>query len=229
MDSSLYVGRETEITEMSGHLLPLKETRKQRLLILAGNGGIGKTQLAIEYSNRHQHQYSSIFWLDADSETALKGGLCSTAQHVFEIQEFSTLDKDDLLVTRLHRWLSDTNNTNWLLIYDNYDDPDAFDIHKYFPLASHGAIIITTRRQDRVGGVEILVQTLKDLKESLRVLETRSQRKNVESGKPVQNNTGTWHYANLCCQTPMQTDWLSVSEDILSRWPRQERFYDGVR
>ena len=50
-------------------------------------------------------------------------------------------------------WLAQPDNVDWLLIFDNVDreynphddDPDAYDVKRYFSGADHGAILITTR------------------------------------------------------------------------------------
>jgi hypothetical protein len=70
------------------------------------------------------------------------------------------------------------------MIFDNYDDPDQFDIQSYYPFASHGAIIVTTRRPDLVAGVEVRIDPLQNIDESLEILETRSQRKDSKTGRP---------------------------------------------
>jgi hypothetical protein len=59
-------------------------------------------------------------------------------------------DRHALVKTR--RWLSDKKNTWWLLIFDNYDDPDQYPIEQYCPYVFHGAVIVTTRRADLVAG-----------------------------------------------------------------------------
>jgi hypothetical protein len=69
------------------------------------------------------------------------------------------------------------------LIFDNYDDPDQFKIENYFPFASHGAIIITTRRPNRVAGERMRIEPLKQIDESIRVLATRSERQDAETGQ----------------------------------------------
>jgi len=41
--------------------------------VIYGLGGIGKTQVAIEYSYRHQNDFDMIYWLRADDyETLLR-------------------------------------------------------------------------------------------------------------------------------------------------------------
>jgi hypothetical protein len=86
-------------------------------------------------------------------------------------------------VIHVRRWLSDPENTQWLLIFDNYDDPGQFDVQKYYPFASHGAIVVTTRRPDLVAGREIRIEPLENIEESLEILETRSQRKDAKTGE----------------------------------------------
>ena len=154
----------------------------QRRLVMGGMGGIGKTQLAIAYALRHRHSYESIFWLNATSSKTLQASLHQLAHHILLPEELKHCDGDQLMI-HVSRWLSETDNTRWLLIFDNYDDPDQYQITKYYPSASHGSIIITTRLPDLVGGAPVKVlRHLDRLEDSLQILETRSERQNVKSG-----------------------------------------------
>lgn len=103
------------------------------------------------------------------------------AQFIFDVQGPGVLEGGQAVV-HVHQWLSDTKNTRWLLIFDNYDDPGQFQIKNFYPLASHGAIVVTTRRPDRVAGKLIRVQPLRRVEESLAILRSRSKRENTESG-----------------------------------------------
>jgi hypothetical protein len=59
----------------------------------------------------------------------------------------------DEVVDAVKAWLSLPNNTRWLMIYDNYDnpklsgntDPAAVEIRKFLPESYQGSIIIITR------------------------------------------------------------------------------------
>jgi hypothetical protein len=169
---------------MEAILNPGDESQEHRRLVLGGKGGIGKTQLAIAYADRHRHHYKSIFWLNAASEAALKNSFRLIAKQVFDVQNSSIFEGEEALI-KITRWLSDRKNTQWLLIFDNYDDPNQFKIEAYYPLASHGAIVVTTRRPDLVAGREVRIGPLENIKESLKILETRSQQKNAQSGRPL--------------------------------------------
>ncbi|CAG7953097.1 unnamed protein product, partial [Penicillium nalgiovense] len=124
-------------------------------------GGIGKTQLAITYAKSGGGSYSSVFWLNAVSKATLN-------------------DNDKELVIRVHRWLCAPKNTRWLLIFDNYDDPDQFRVDDYYPPASHGAIMVTTRRPYLVSGNVLHIKPLQTA-DSLAILQTLSKRENVQS------------------------------------------------
>jgi len=182
VDPRLFIGRKPELAEMEAILKPNDLSVEPRRLVLGGMGGIGKTQLAIAYAERHRDSYESIFWLTATSPKTLQTSLHQLAQHILLPDELKHCDDDQLMV-HVSRWLSETDNTRWLLIFDNYDDPDQYQITKYYPHASHGSIIITTRLPDLVDGAPIKVQHLHRLEDSLQILETRSQRHNVKSGQ----------------------------------------------
>ena len=146
-------------------------------------GGIGKSRLAVAYAESRSKSYTSVFWLNATSEASLKASFRLIAGLIFEVQDPEVLD-DEGIIGRVHHWLSDPKNTRWLLIFDNYDDSDQFKISEYYPLTSWGAIIVTTRRPDLVpGNTHTLdVKAFQNIKDSLRVLQTRSKRQNVQSG-----------------------------------------------
>jgi hypothetical protein len=181
LSSGLFVGRCSELDEIAGALQPGRTPQKQKRLVLGGMGGVGKTQLAIAYAESHRGTYSSVFWLNAASDAALKDSFQSIAHLIFDIQNPGALE-EKLTLTRIHQWLSDPKNTGWLLIFDNYDDPNQFKIDDYFPPASHGAIVITTRRPDLVAGSILYIEPFRDIVEGLAILQSRSKRENVESG-----------------------------------------------
>ena len=182
IDPTLFIGRKFELDQMKGILEPGRKSQEHRRLVLGGKGGIGKTQLVIAYANRYRDDYKSVFWLNATSEATLKDSFKSMAEQIFNVQEPEVLGGNRAVI-HVHRWLSHQENTQWLLIFDNYDEPGQFDIQKYYPFASHGTTVVTTRRPDLVAGREIRIEPLKNIEESLEILETRSQRKDAKTGK----------------------------------------------
>lgn len=145
MAPGYFVGRSSELHMIEEILKPGDEPPQQQRVALGGLGGVGKTQLAITYAKRNHSTNKSIFWLSAASEATLRRSLRSMAGQIFPIQEYAALEDEQILI-HVRRWLSDAkNSTQWLLVFDSYDDPDQFGTKQYYLPASHGAIIITTR------------------------------------------------------------------------------------
>lgn len=61
----------------------------------------------------------------------LKASLRSVAEQIFEASDYRVLDSEQLLV-HAKRWLSDTRNTLWLLIFDNYNEPQSHNLEAYY-------------------------------------------------------------------------------------------------
>ena len=144
-------------------------------IVLHGTGGMGKTQLALEYVYRHSTEYSSIFWVNAASTKTLERDFIIIMERLIEhhAQHFSGQDPDYTrigqmlgmagkldsagaiilqvgeekhVVNAVRRYFATKGNTKWLLIFDNYDDIESVDIDQYTPDCSHGTVLITTRR-----------------------------------------------------------------------------------
>jgi hypothetical protein len=152
-----FVDRSSDMSLLDQHLLPQgphsQENHDRRVFVLHGLGGIGKTQLAANFARRHKATYSSIFWLDGKSEDRLKQSLAGCAKRMPNRQIPSRGDKDDLdiMVADVLEWLARSDNTGWLLIFDNVDQDyeqggatGKYDIRQYLP-GDHGTILITTR------------------------------------------------------------------------------------
>jgi hypothetical protein len=181
MGDHLFIGRDDELEQMKTILLSNPDSSDRRVLVLGGMGGIGKTQMAIRYAKRHHTSYSSVFWVNATSESTLRTSLRRLAPQILPSETVDQLD-DDQLWAQISLWLSKLENSRWLLIFDNYDDPNQCQIEQYYPFVAHGSIIITTRQPDRVNGHQIKVQSMTNDEDSLNILATRSGRPDVSSG-----------------------------------------------
>ncbi|TGO56023.1 hypothetical protein BCON_0083g00150 [Botryotinia convoluta] len=192
-EATQFVAREKELSEM--HKL-LQNHSSRSCVTLHGLGGIGKTQLAITYARRHKEKYTAIFWLNANNEDSLKLSFRDIAQQVLRHHPsttvLSTVDQDedlDQVVSAVKGWLDSLQNTKWLMIYDNYDNPKtpnnpnklAVNIRPFLPCSNNGSIIITTRSSQVKQGTRIHVQKLLDIKEGLEIVSNMSGRKDIEN------------------------------------------------
>jgi hypothetical protein len=157
-----YVDRPAEMAELERVLMPQRgENERQNIHVLYGLGGMGKTQLAVEFARQHHRRFSSVFWLDGRSKDVLMRSIASHASKIppGQISETSrTYAGDsgtdvDTVVKDVMAWLARPDNTDWLLIFDNVDrayeqqdgDPDAYDVTRYLSGAEHGSVLVTTR------------------------------------------------------------------------------------
>ncbi|MBO0791765.1 MAG: helix-turn-helix transcriptional regulator, partial [Ktedonobacteraceae bacterium] len=108
---------------------------------LSGLGGIGKTQVAIEYAYRYAHDYSAVIWLAAETAEELIGSLQALAEQA-QIPPRQMANQSQLVMT-VQRWLA--AHPGWLIIADNVEDPDL--LNSVLPPLRQGALLITTRRQ----------------------------------------------------------------------------------
>ncbi|KAH8800844.1 hypothetical protein F5884DRAFT_824895 [Xylogone sp. PMI_703] len=192
-ETAQFVARESELTEMH-RLLYGRQTRSA--VVLHGLGGMGKTQLAIQYVKQHKEKYTAIFWLNANDEDSLRLSFRDMAQQILEHHPSTSmlvrvdLEKNlDQVVNAVKAWLNIRKNTQWLMIYDNYDnprsannsDPSAVDIRPYIPGADHGSIIITTRSANVTQGRRLHIQKLPNVEEGLKILSNTSGRKGIEN------------------------------------------------
>ena len=191
------MAREDELSKIHK---TLKGDGSRRAVVLHGLGGIGKTQLSIAYTKRHKDDYSAIFWLNIKDKDSLKQSFAKLAKQISREHpsaiRFSSVDTNqnlDKVVDSVKSWLSLPNNTRWLMIYDNYDnpklssrtDPAAVDIRKFFPESYQGSIIVTTRSSEVIIGHPIQIRKLGNVDNSVEILLNTSRRQGLITGKDV--------------------------------------------
>ncbi|KAF3076216.1 Nephrocystin-3 [Trichoderma lentiforme] len=132
---SKFVARKEELKEMQEALQPTVRPHRRRAVVLHGLGGIGKTQLALEYAQRHREHYSTSIWLEARNETTINQSFTRLAERILEKEQVTyiqtALESQDesIILKAVKRWLDEPANESWLIIYDNYDYHDFTNAH----------------------------------------------------------------------------------------------------
>jgi len=136
-----FLGREEVLARLRRQFQAGQAKAFSQSQAICGLGGVGKTQVALEYAYRHAQDYQAIFWMRADSRDALVAGLLEIAS-VLRLPERDERDQG-VVIAAVKTWLS--QNTGWLLILDNADDLAL--LAEFLPVPLCGHLLLTTRAQ----------------------------------------------------------------------------------
>lgn len=162
--------------EIREKLCQTKEKQYNHRVALFGTGGVGKTQIAVEYIRRHETEYQSVFWMHASDRTALLHHFQLIAETTGCIGSIAGLKSEEVAAMVLS-WLR--QQRKWILIFDNLDDITV--VEGLLPETTwDGHTIITTRNPNVEGipaeGLEVPVY---EVSEAVELLITRSKIRTV--------------------------------------------------
>ncbi|MEV0908189.1 FxSxx-COOH system tetratricopeptide repeat protein [Streptomyces hokutonensis] len=143
---------------------------------LHGMGGVGKSQLALEYVYRHQQDYKVICWIPAERESLILTALANLAARlrlVPAVQDGGSAPAANTAVPAVIEALrSGAPYDNWLLIFDNAENVDG--VRNYFPANGPGKIIVTSRNREWERVATPLRVNVFEREESIELLQKRS-------------------------------------------------------
>ncbi len=160
-----FMGQQDILSLIGQALLPAKqkmissESDGLRQFALCGLGGLGKTEIALEFALQHKGDYDAIFWVRADAvaklnecynDISVKLGLQDPSEnknHVVSrevLKGWLSRPKKGATTTDDAFNSSSTSSAEaeWLIIFDNADDP--YLLTDYWPQGS-GSVLITSR------------------------------------------------------------------------------------
>ncbi|MBN2444758.1 MAG: toll/interleukin-1 receptor domain-containing protein, partial [Spirochaetales bacterium] len=117
--NNTFTGREEILTTLdaaleSGHTAAVTQPRA-----ITGLGGIGKTQVALEYVYRHLSHYDVIWWVRGENTQTLGNDYIAFA-HAQDLPEKDARE-EATIVAAVNKWLG--KHRNWLFVYDNAENP----------------------------------------------------------------------------------------------------------
>ncbi|MDP9792828.1 hypothetical protein J2S43_001340 [Catenuloplanes nepalensis] len=145
-----FVGREDILDNVRGLLLNSPQTAVLLPRALFGLGGVGKTQIALEYAHRHRARgdYDLIWWVAAEDPSEVRRSLVDLAK---ELKLPVTGDSAET-IRRVLQALSDRSPyRRWLIVFDNAPDPQSLgagltaESGGLVPDTRAGHVLITTR------------------------------------------------------------------------------------
>jgi hypothetical protein len=136
-----FTGRSAELRELRSMLRsqPGSAASSGAVVALTGMGGIGKSQLALEYAYRFRNAYDVVWWAAADPPAFITSELADLADRLDLPRGAATDDTVQLLIQRLQRG---TPHSRWLIVFDNADD---FDMIAPFLPGGPGHVLVTSR------------------------------------------------------------------------------------
>lgn len=131
-----FTGRDATLRELRQLLTSANDVAR---VVVHGMGGVGKTQLTVEYAYRYLHKYRFVAFVHAENPDRVAGQFVSLAGELG-----LTEAGFDQVIPRVYGKLVDRRP--WLIIFDNAEQQDT--LTHALPsggLASNGHVIVTTR------------------------------------------------------------------------------------
>jgi len=162
-----FVGREKELRVLQQRLMK-KSSRKINLMALCGEGGIGKSELAIKFANSLSKDFSLIAWIDASHEKGMHHSYLGLGELLDIVEE-----NPKILKEKVHRKLARSKGKPWLLIFN--------DVREHPELPMRGGAVLMTCRDKGLCPPEAVLELKKSSKEAVLLLSKLTKEKESEA------------------------------------------------
>lgn len=134
-----FTGRERLVEQLFTKFTSEHHSGTIPIQALSGLGGLGKTQVAVEYAYRYRQHYRAVLWMGAETEEDLLTSF-KTAAELLK-RPVAHIQHAQSLFASMQEWFR--NTTDWLLILDNADNITL--IEPFLPPSVGGHLLLTTR------------------------------------------------------------------------------------
>ena len=164
-----FTGRVDLLDRLSEALASGERAAFTQTSAITGLGGVGKTQLALEYSYRHADDYQVVWWVRSEEPATLAADYAGLAARL-DLSEKSFQDQR-VTVEAVRRWLE--LNGGWLLVFDNAQVPE--DLNDYLPRTGKDHVIITSRNPNWSSTAKNLPVDVFSREESVEFIKNRTR------------------------------------------------------
>ncbi|MET3422639.1 tetratricopeptide (TPR) repeat protein [Actinoplanes tereljensis] len=134
-----FVGRDEELAKL-GQLIAAGAGVVAQSQAVHGLGGVGKTELALQYAHTHRREYPLVWWVNADGPEAIESGLAELAYRLHP--DARIVAQEPEAAGWAVGWLQ--AHPGWLLVLDNVERRE--DVDGLLAELADGHVLITTRR-----------------------------------------------------------------------------------
>jgi MinD-like ATPase involved in chromosome partitioning or flagellar assembly len=135
--NAAFTGRDAILEELRERLTA--STAVTGPAVLQGIGGVGKTQIAMEYLHRFAADYDIVWWISADQPGLVPTALADLAG-ALELPVAGSVEQQVAAVLEALRL--GRPSPRWAIVFDNTEDPE--QLRPYMP-SGGGDVIVTTR------------------------------------------------------------------------------------
>jgi tetratricopeptide (TPR) repeat protein len=177
-----FVGRVEPLWRVYDQLAQGKTSIVEGVGVVCGAGGLGKTQLAVEYVHRFNCHYpGGVFWVEADQGMARLIDVLSRSAQVEVDGKRPAADQLEEIWTELNR------RAAILVVLDNF--PERESLEPWLPPSGSIHVVVTTRRRDLTRHPQVSLPLL-TVEEGLALLNSGTRRFGQEAEALVEDGGG---------------------------------------
>jgi tetratricopeptide (TPR) repeat protein len=151
---------------------------------LHGLGGVGKTQVAVEYVHRFATDYELVWWISAEQTPLIRSSLSELGARLGLAAEDDTTRT---IANVLEALRQGRPYRRWILVFDNADSPEA--VEEYLPYPT-GHILVTSRNPAWSSKAQALEVDVFPREESIQFIQQRGRDISVEDADRLADALG---------------------------------------
>jgi tetratricopeptide (TPR) repeat protein len=137
---------------------------------LHGMGGVGKTQVVVEYVYRNASDYDVVWWIPAERPAQIANAMVDLATR---LNLLSAQTEAAVAIPAVREALRiGRPYPKWLLVFDNADSPET--VRRYFPMGGPGHILVTSRNPQWASVARAVEVDVFERDESKQLLQRRA-------------------------------------------------------
>ncbi|HET8657950.1 MAG TPA: FxSxx-COOH system tetratricopeptide repeat protein [Micromonosporaceae bacterium] len=143
---------------------------------LRAMGGVGKSQIAIEYVHRHGAEYDVVWWVPSEQPAQILASLIELGERLG-----LGAGKEVTAASRVRDALrAGSPYSNWLLVFDNAETATLETVKDYLPEGGTGKALVTSRNPEWGQFADALTVDVFKRAESIRLLRRHNHQLGIE-------------------------------------------------